>query len=96
MGNEHAAPHPEQHVEVVVITTSGSYPQTGTDRVAANQPVKNQLRKAVQELHIVDTTDWIARVAGSDIDVNKSYADNHLTGVVKIDYGPREGGGGHE
>jgi hypothetical protein len=87
---------PETHVEVVVVTTGGSYPVTGTDRVAAHQPVRNQLAKAAKALHIVDTTGWIARVGGTELDVDKSYIDNHLTGTVKLDYGPREGGGGDE
>jgi hypothetical protein len=86
----------ETHVEVVVVTTSGSYPTTGTDRVSAHQPVRNQLAKAARELHIVDTAGWIARVDGREIDVEKSYVENHLAGTVRIDYGPREGGGGDE
>lgn len=96
MANEHSGEKTESHVEVVVVTTSGSYPATGTDRVAAHQPVGNQLKTAARELHIVDTTGWIARVGGTEVDVDKSYVDNHLTGTVKIDYGPREGGGGNE
>lgn len=89
------APH-GSHVEVVIITTSGSYPSNGTERVAANQPVRIELAKAVRELHIVDTTAWIARVNGTEINPEKSYTQDGLTGTVKIDYGPREGGGGDE
>lgn len=96
MVKEHSGEKPESHVEVVVVTTSGSYPATGTDRVAAHQPVGNQLKKAARELHIIDTTGWIARVGSTEVDIDKSYVDNHLTGTVKIDYGPREGGGGNE
>jgi hypothetical protein len=96
MSDGHSGETPETHVDVAVVTTSGSYPTSGTDRVAAHQPVRNELTKAAKELHIVDTTGWIARVSGTEIDVDKSYVDNHLTGTVKIDYGPREGGGGNE
>jgi hypothetical protein len=96
MANEHSGEKPETHIDVVVVTTSGSYPESGTDRVAAHQPVRNELTKAAQELHIVDTAGWVARVGGTEIDVDKSYIDNHLTGAVTIDYGPREGGGGNE
>lgn len=96
MSDGHSAEKPETHVDVVVVTTSGSYPTSGTDRVAAHQPVRNELTKASKELHIVDTTGWIARVGSTEIEVDKSYVDNHLTGTVKIDYGPREGGGGNE
>lgn len=90
------AEKPDTHVEIVVVTTSGTYPVTGSDRVAAHQPVRNQLAKAAKELKIVDTSGWIARVGGTEIDVNKTYIENGLTGTVQIDYGPREGGGGNE
>lgn len=96
MSNETIGQKPDNHVEVVVVTTSGTYPASGTDRVASNQPVHVELAKAAKELHIVNTSGWIARVSGTEIDQNKSYAENQLTGTVKIDYGPREGGGGNE
>lgn len=95
MANEHQD-KPDNHVDVVVVTTSGRYPATGADRVASHQPVRNELKKAAEALHIVDTAGWIARVAGREIDPDKSYVDNSLTGTVTIDYGPREGGGGDE
>ena len=88
--------HKETHVQVVVITTSGTYPAQGTDEVPANQKVRQELEKAAKHLGIVDTNGWVARVNGTEIDPDKSYADNHLSGVVKIDYHKREGGGGRE
>jgi hypothetical protein len=93
MSNEGGA---DSHVEVAVVTTSGRFPAEGTERVAAHQPVSNELKKAVKELKIVDTTNWIALVGEKEIDPNKSYVENQLTGTVIIDYGPREGGGGRE
>jgi hypothetical protein len=93
MSNEGGA---DSHVEVAVVTTSGRFPAEGTERVAAHQPVSNELKKAVKELKIVDTTNWIALVGEKEVDPNKSYVDNLLTGTVIIDYGPREGGGGRE
>jgi hypothetical protein len=86
--------NPDSHVEVAVVTTSGRFPAEGTERVASHQPVNNELNKAVKELKIVDTTNFIARVGEREIDPNKSYVENQLTGTVIIDYGPREGGGG--
>lgn len=86
----------DSHVEVAIVTTSGRVPAEGTERVAAHQPVNNELKKAVKELKIVDTTNFIARVGEKEIDPNKSYVENQLTGTVIIDYGPREGGGGNE
>lgn len=82
------------HIEVVVVTTSGVYPASGTDQVPIHQPVKVQLEKAGRALHITDTNDWVARVNGNEIDPNKSYVENGLSGSIKIDYGKREGGGG--
>ena len=86
--------NPDSHVEVAVVTTSGRFPAEGTEQVASHQPVNNELKKAVKELKIVDTTNFIARVGEKEIDPNKSYVENQLTGTVIIDYGPREGGGG--
>lgn len=82
------------HIEVVVVTTSGRYPTTGTDEVPVHQPVSVQLAKAARALEITDTSGWVARVNGAEIDANKSYTDNHLSGSITIDYGKREGGGG--
>ena len=96
MTDGHGGDKPETHVEVVVVTTSGRYPTAGTDKVPTHQPVKVELAKAARALGIVDTTSWVARVDGREIDVEKNYLENGLTGTVKIDYGPREGGGGVE
>lgn len=84
----------EQHVEVQVVTTSGTFPKEGTHRAPTNQPVKIVLKQAQKELEIADTEGWIATVLSTEIDPNKSYAENGLKGAVKIDWGPREGGGG--
>ncbi len=86
--------NPGTHIEVAVVTTSGRYPADGRDRVPSHQPVKVELAAAARALNIVDTSTWIARVGGREIDPNKSYVDNGLTSPVTIDYGPREGGGG--
>ena len=83
-------------VEVQVVTTSGVYPVHGTDKEPINHPVMKALEKAQKELDIADTTNWIATVGGTEIDPAKTYAENHLSGQVKIDWGPREGGGGKE
>lgn len=82
------------HIQVVVVTTSGTYPASGADEVPVHQPVNVQLKKAADALNITDTSGWIARVNGAEIDVNKSYIDNGLSGSVTIDYGKVEGGGG--
>jgi hypothetical protein len=94
MANQQDSAHPDTHVQVVVITTSGSYPETGSDTVPAHQKVRQELKAASEALKLADTTGWVARVDGREIDPENSYIDNHLSGQVKIDFGPREGGGG--
>ncbi len=84
----------QNHIEVVVVTTSGPYPTTGTDEVPVHQPVSVLLAKATKALQITDTSGWVARVNGTEVDATKSYAGNHLAGSITIDYGKREGGGG--
>jgi hypothetical protein len=64
--------------------------------VPIHQPVKAQLHRAVKELKITDTTNWIAKVRNQELNVEQSYEQNNLSGQVEIDYGPREGGGGNE
>ena len=94
MSDQHAKP--ETHVEVAVITTSGSWPAEGFLKVPAHQKVRQQLNEAVRELKISDTTGWVAKVNGREIDIERNYIENGLSGQVSIDYGPREGGGGYE
>jgi len=84
----------EQFVEVAVVTTSGTYPSRGHARVPAHQKVRVELEKAAKELKITSTDGWIARVGSKEIDVDKSYLDNALSGEFFIDWGPRQGGGG--
>lgn len=84
----------ENHLEVAVLTTSGSYPEHGFEKTPSHQKVKVILKKAADKLGIVSTENWIAKVQGREINPDLSYDENHLTGKVTIDYGPREGGGG--
>ena len=86
--------NPEDHVFVAVITTSGSWPKEGFEKVTSNQKVSVFLKKAAHELKIVSTEGWIAKVDNKEIQVDNTYFENHLSGEVIIDYGPREGGGG--
>lgn len=84
----------DNFIEVKVITTSGSFPKQEFERVPIHQPIKVVLHKAAQALKITDTSGWVARVGEVELDISKSYSDQHLTGQVVIDYGPKEGGGG--
>lgn len=86
--------HDKEEVHVSVITTAGLYPAEGYDAVPGNQKVRIELEKAVKHLKITDTTGWVARVGDRQIDVDKSYHENSLTGKVDIDYGKAHSGGG--
>jgi hypothetical protein len=83
-----------KHIDVAVTTTSGFFPQEGFERLPIDQPVKHQLARAAQFLHLTNTTNWIAKIGDTKIDVEKSYAGNGLSGQVNISYGPAHGGGG--
>lgn len=85
-----------QHIFVAVVTTSGSWPSQGFESVPERQPVKHQLQRAANKLGLTDTSTWVAKVNGKEIDINKNYAENGLHCKVEIDYGPRAGGGGNE
>lgn len=84
----------EQHVLVMVVTTSGTWPAEGFDETPAHQKVRQQLEKAAKGLRLTETTNWFAQVNGVEIDVEKNYLELNLSGSIIIDYGPREGGGG--
>jgi hypothetical protein len=85
----------ENFVEVSVVTTSGSFPSQGFERVPKHQKVKVVLEKTAAHLGIADTGGWIATVSGREIKIDTSFIDNGLSGQIEIDFGPREGGGGN-
>lgn len=86
--------HQEQFVDVAVVTTSGTYPESGFDKTPSHQKVSVQLSKAARELNLASTDGWVARAGGNEIDPTKSYLDNGISGEILIDWGPRQGGGG--
>jgi hypothetical protein len=86
--------HKPNHLLVAVLTTAGTYPAEGFDEVPENQPVKVELAQAAKALKLTNTTNWVAKVGGTELDIEKSYAANNLSGTVDINYGPRETGGG--
>lgn len=81
-------------VDVSVYTTSGSFPPKGQEKVKSTEIVADFLQKAAKALHLTDTAGWVALVDGREINTSRSFADDGLTGSVKIHWGPREGGGG--
>ncbi len=80
---------------VTVITTSGVFPAQGALRVPPEQLIANVLARAARKLDITDTTDWVAQVNGVDINPQHTFAQAGLSGEVDIEWGAREGGGGH-
>ena len=88
--------HESDHglVRVSVLTTSGSYPRHGVDPEPRDVTVSSILDKAKASLRLTDVSNWIATVGGREINPALSYAANHLAGEVKVQWGPREGGGG--
>lgn len=81
-------------VEVCVLTTSGRYPAQGFNKVKIDSEVSTELKSASEALRLTDTNNWIVRVKGREIDQTKTYAENDLKCEVRLDFGPREGGGG--
>ena len=92
---EQQYPHP-QHLHVVVITTSGVWPTDGFESAPIHQKVRQALQQAARQLRLTDTNGWVAAVDGKELNIEATYLENGLHGSVTIDYGPREGGGGHE
>lgn len=84
----------ESFVHVQIITTSGTYPSHGYDRVPTHQKVRIQLNEAARKLELTDTSGWVLSLGGREIDPEKSWLGNGLHGDVQLDWGPREGGGG--
>ena len=84
----------ENFVEVAVVTTSGSYPTEGFSKVPVHQKIRVFLAEAARELKLTDVSNWVVRVNNDEIDPEKSYEENDLSGEIDIDFGPREGGGG--
>jgi hypothetical protein len=85
----------ERQIQVRIVTTSGSYPKHGHEAVPSMEPLSAVLARAATALNIADTSQWVAKIGGNEVDVSRTYAELGLHGEVKIDYGKREGGGGH-
>lgn len=84
----------ENHLQVAVVTTSGSWPKVDYETTPSHQKVKIVLKQAIDSIKIVSTDNWVAKVDGIEINPEISFEENNLHGKISIDYGPREGGGG--
>ena len=91
-GSEKAKPN---HINVAIITTSGSWPHDGYESVPVNQPIKVMLQRAAKELKLTDTNGWVLQFGDKQLNGEASYADSGLTGEVDLNFGPPKGGGGN-
>jgi hypothetical protein len=85
--------HPDK-VLVMVVTTAGVFPAEGNKRYPAGTLISSVLEDAARKLHITAAPDWIVTVDGRDVNPAMSFEQQGLSGTIKIEWGPREGGGG--
>ena len=90
---------PENHdhskvILVSVYTTSGVFPSQGQERAKETEIVSKFLREAAKALHLTGVDGWVVTLNGREINPDKSFFENGLTGTVTLLWGPREGGGG--
>jgi hypothetical protein len=85
--------HPDT-VMVTVVTTAGVYPAEGAKRYPRSTRIAEVLADAARKLDIRDSSTWVVTVAGQDVSPTSTFAQANLTGIVALEWGPREGGGG--
>lgn len=97
--NDHHETHQCDHhheVAVAVLTPDGIYPDAEDfHRTPITEPVHTVLKLAADHLGLKNTVDWIALVCDREIDINRSYTELGLQGIVEIEWHKREGGGGY-
>ena len=82
-------------VAVAVITPAGIYPDDDDyRRIRDTTVIATVLEEAKTKLKITNTTDWVARVHEREINVDHTFRQDHLSGIVEIEWHKREGGGG--
>ncbi|WP_445220489.1 hypothetical protein ACKWRH_10740 [Bradyrhizobium sp. Pa8] len=92
---QEADKHKGHDVAVAVITPVGIYPDEDDFRREPESTVIEQVLKAAAEkLKITNTSDWVAKVDGRKLDPHKTFKQEHLSGIVEIEYHKHEGGGG--
>jgi hypothetical protein len=87
--------HHEHDVAVAVITPAGIYPsEDELRRVPGTEVIETTLKAAAEKLHLTNTSDWVARVHDRKINAQRTYREEHLSGIVEIHWHKHEGGGG--
>jgi len=95
----HVAKSPKEEVKTInvrVVTTSGTYPENGHEKVPLTEPIQGILSRAAADLGVVDTSRWVVTVKGSatPISPTTTYEQAGLHGEVKLDWGPESAAGG--
>ena len=96
-GVEHIVSRPHHGTEkvlVTVMTLSGVFPAEGALRVDSAEVIMSVLEKAAKKLELADTSGWVVSIGGKDVNATMTFAQAGLSGVVELDWMPREGGGG--
>ena len=84
-----------QAMAVAVITPSGTFPNDDDYRRSYRaQPVSEVLEAAKEHLKLTNVSDWVAFVENRPINLAGTFAENHLHGIVEIEWHKHEGGGG--
>lgn len=92
---QEADKHKEHDVAVAVITPVGIYPdEDDFRREPENTVIETVLKAAAEKLKITNTSDWVAKVDGRKLDPHRTFKQEHLSGIVEIEYHKHEGGGG--
>lgn len=87
--------HQEHDVAVAVITPVGTYPdEDDYRRVRDTAVISEVLEQAAKKLKLTNTSDWVVSVHGREIDIHRTFREDHLSGIVEIEWHKREGGGG--
>lgn len=84
----------DREINVRVLTTSGSYPDRGHEKVSVAEQFEAILKRAANKLKIVDTARWVVKIDNKQVSTSATYLQLGLHGEVKLDWGPAEGGGG--
>jgi hypothetical protein len=94
-GAAKAEDHKGHDIAVAVITPAGIYPDDDDfRRVKDTTVIATVLEEAKNKLKITDTSDWVARVHDREINVNHTFREDHLSGIVEVEWHKHEGGGG--
>ena len=87
--------HHEHDVAVAVITPAGIYPDENEFRRAPDtEIIKVVLDAAADKLHLTNTSDWVARADDRTINIDRTFREEHLAGIIEIHWHKHEGGGG--